>query len=139
MLAYAVVTLPIVAAIAQPPGSVMIAPYTWLPYRDSSCSYYLIAEPCLFCSFEHLELDSRLPRDFVPTMTNDPSLPFYQEYTSWSDLSTCDFGLRADSALKAHEKDLPTRSNGIDYDASASKAPEPKIPEHGNDLTNWQI
>ncbi len=70
-------------------------------------------------------------------MTNDPNLPFYQEYTSWSDLSMCDFGLWAESAQKAHEKDLPTSSNWIDDDAT--EVVEHQAPAHDNDLMNWQI
>ncbi|KIW35796.1 uncharacterized protein PV06_11865 [Exophiala oligosperma] len=137
MPAYAAVTLPIVVAIGQPPLSVMLAPYTWLPHGNSSCSYYLNARPCLSCSWGNPELDSRLPRDFGPTMNNDPNLPFYQDHTSWSELSMCDFGPWTESAQKAHEKDLPTSSNGIDYDAS--KVPEHKVPERDNELMNWQF
>jgi len=56
---------------------------------------------------------------------------------SWSDQSTSDFALWADSTEEAHEKDLSTTSSRIDDDVS--KLPEHQAPEHDDDLMNWQV
>ncbi|KIW09718.1 hypothetical protein PV08_12002 [Exophiala spinifera] len=136
MPASAAVTIPIAVAFRQPPLSVILAPGTWLPHTNSSGCYYLNTQPCLCGSSGYSGLDPRLPQDFVPTMANDP-IPFYQEYMSWSDQSTSDFALWADSTEEAHEKDLSTTSNRIDDDVS--KLPEHQAPEHDDDLMNWQV
>lgn len=119
MPAYAAITTPIVVAIGQSPVSVMLAPYTWLPQRNSSCPYYLNAQPCLSCSLGYPELDSRLTRHVPPTMNNDSNLLFHQNNTSWSDLSTCDLWNR--------------------FDDDASKVAEHQGPAHDDDHMSWQI